>query len=206
MIKIWGRASSQNVQKVLWCCDELALQYSRTDWGGTFGGNDDPEYRRMNPHGRVPTIKDGDNIVWESNTVMRYLCSKYAAPHLYPTDPYARSEVDRWSDWQLATMNPPMVTLLLGYYRTPAEQRDAKALEKARLQAIDLWTIVEKEMSKKPYLAGDAFTLADIGNGILVHRWYTYPIERPNLPKLADWYSRLSERAGFKAHIAGPVS
>jgi glutathione S-transferase len=206
VIKIWGRTSSLNVQKVLWCCDELAIAYDRVDWGGSFGGNDDPEYRAINPNGRVPTVKAGDDIVWESNTILRYLCATHNGGRLHPSDPYRRSQIERWMDWQLAVLNPSMTTLLLGYYRTPADKRDPAALEKARLQAVEQWAIIESQIKSRSFLAGDEFTLADIGNGILVHRWFSYPIERPNFARLRGWYDRLSERPGFKAHVAGPVS
>jgi glutathione S-transferase len=206
VITIWGRTTSLNVQKVLWCCDELGIAYKRIDWAGSFGGNDDPVYRAMNPNGRVPTIKDGDEIVWESNTILRYLCAKHGGARLLPTEPYARSRIERWMDWQLASLNPYMTALLLGYYRTPAEKRDAAPLEKARQQAAEQWTIVERELEKRPFLASGELTLADIGNGILAHRWHSYPITRPELPALRAWYERLAERPGFKAHIAGPVS
>jgi glutathione S-transferase len=206
MLKIWGRTSSLNVQKVLWCCVELGIEFERTDWGGSFGGNDDPAYRAMNPNGRVPTIKDGDVVVWESNTILRYLCATHGGAWLHPADPAGRSAVERWMDWQLAALNPSMTTLLIGYYRTPPEKRDAAMLENARKQAIDQWSIVEKWLDGRDYLTGSQLTLADIGNGILVHRWHSYPIERPNLPRIKSWYERLAVRPGFQTHVAGPVS
>ncbi len=206
MLKIWGRSSSLNVQKVLWCCVELGIPFERIDWGGSFGGNDDPAYRAMNPNGRVPTIKDGDDIVWESNTILRYLCATHGGQQLHPANPLQRSEVERWMDWQLAALNPPMTTLLLGYYRTPPEKRDPVALANARKQALEQWSIVEKWLDGRAYLGDAEFTLADIGNGILVHRWHSYPIEQPHLPRLKAWYDRLSRRPGFQAHVAGPVS
>jgi glutathione S-transferase len=206
MITIWGRSNSLNVQKTLWCCEELDIKFERIDWAGPFGGNDDPAYLAMNPNGRVPTIRDGDNIVWESNSVIRYLCAVYGGERMLPADPYRRSEVERWMDWQLATLNPPMTTLLLGYYRTPPEKRNAAALEAARTEAIRCWTIAEGQIAKNGFLAGPALTLADIGNGILVHRWYEYPIERPALPALETWYDALCARSGFQKYILGPVS
>lgn len=205
-MKIWGRTSSLNVQKVLWACVELGVEFERVDWGGSFGGNDDPAYRAINPNGKVPTIKDGDRIVWESNTILRYLCATRGGERMYPADPYRRSEVERWMDWQLAGLNPSMTTLLIGHYRTPPEKRDAAALETARKQAIEQWAIVETWLEGRDFLTGKAFTLADIGNGILIHRWHTYPIERPDFPRLKAWYDRLAVRPGFQAHIAGPVS
>jgi len=206
MIKVWGRSTSLNVQKVLWCCVELGIKFERVDWGGPFGGNEDPAYLAKNPNGRVPTIEDGDKIIWESNSILRYLCASYGGTRLHPSDPFARSEVERWMDWQLATLNPPMTTMLIGYYRTPVEKRDAAALEAARKEAIRCWTIVEKFIAHRRYLAGNDLTLADIGNGILVHRWHNYPIERPPLPHIAMWYRTLSQRPGFQAHILGPIA
>jgi glutathione S-transferase len=109
-------------------------------------------------------------------------------------------------DWQLASLNPPMTTMLLGYYRTPPDKRDAAALEAARKDALRCWTIVERFIVGRRYLAGPDLTLADIGNGILVHRWHNYPIERPELPNIKAWYQVLSERPGFREHILGPIA
>lgn len=160
----------------------------------------------MNPHGRVPTVKDGDAIVWESNAIIRYLCATRNGVSLYPADALGRSQIERWMDWQLASLNPAMTALLLGYYRTEPEKRNLAALENAREQAIGYWTLLDRWLEKRDYLAGSDFTLADVGNGILVHRWHSYPIERPALPRLKAWYDRLAEREGFRRHVAGPVS
>jgi glutathione S-transferase len=206
MIKIWGRSTSLNVQKVLWCCVELGIPFQRIDWGGPFGGNGDPAYLALNPNGRVPTIEDGDKIVWESNSILRYLCAVYAGVCLHPADAFARSEVERWMDWQLASLNPSMTTMLIGYYRTPEHQRDAAALEAARKEALRCWTIVESFIAGRRYLTGPELTLADIGNGILVHRWHSYPIERPELPNIKAWYRTLSQRPGFAQHVLGPIA
>lgn len=206
MLTIWGRKTSSNVQKVLWCCAELGVPFERLDWGGPFGGNDDPAYRAMNPNGRVPTIKDGETIIWESNTILRFLCATRGGSRLHPLDPARRSEVERWMDWQIATLNPSMTTLLIGYYRPSKVKRDPAALEQARGQAIRHWSIVERQLESRDYLAGADFTLADIGNGILVHRWLNYPIERPSLPGVSKWYERISQRPGFAAYVAGPIS
>lgn len=205
MLKIWGRATSSNVQKVLWTCAELDIAFERVDWGGPFGGNTDRAYLAMNPTGLVPTVEDGALVIWESNTIIRYLCATRGGEHLHPRDPARRTEVERWMDWQLSAIGPPMGVMLMGYYRTPPEQRDARALEAARMRAIDLWSMVERQLERGPYIAGADFTLADVVLGMFGHRWHVYPIERPALPRLKAWYERIGERPGFKAHIAGPV-
>lgn len=206
MLKIWGRKNSSNVQKVLWTCAELDVAFERVDWGGAFGGNKDPAYLAMNPNGLVPTVQDGDLIIWESNTIMRYLCAKHGGEHLHPKEPARRTYVERWMDWQLQTLIPPMATLLFGYYRTPVEKRDPAALEAARQRGIELWSIIDNQLARGDYLAGGALSLADICVGIWSHRWHAYPIERPSLPRLAAWHERIAREPGFRTHVAGPVS
>ncbi|HEX6841244.1 MAG TPA: glutathione S-transferase family protein [Stellaceae bacterium] len=203
---MWGRKNSSNVQKVLWTCAELGVAFERVDWGGPFGGNQDSAYLALNPNGLVPTVQDGDLVIWESNTIMRWLCATRGGERLHPSDPALRTHVERWMDWNLSSLTTPMSGLLWGYYRTPPEKRDATALDAARRRAIELLAMVERRLDGRNYLAGDAFTLADIGIGIWVHRWYFYPIERPDMPRLKAWYGRIGERAGFRDYVAGPVS
>jgi glutathione S-transferase len=206
MLKIWGRTTSSNVQKVLWCCAEIEIPYERVDWGGPFGGNDDPEYRRMNPNGRVPTVEDDGLVIWESNTICRYLCATRGGERLYPKDPRARTHVERWMDWQLATPGGPMGTLLQQLYRAKPEARDPKTIEAARQQALAAWKIADGALEGRPYLAGSELTLAEITLGTLVYRWHVFPIERPELKNLRAWYERMRERPAFRTHIEIPIS
>ena len=206
MLKIWGRTTSSNVQKVLWCCAELGIDYERVDWGGPFGGNQDPDYLAMNPNGRVPTIQDGDLIVWESNTICRYLAATRGGERLYPAAPGRRAHVERWMDWQLSTIGPPMGQLLYGLIRTKPEARDQAAIEAARRKALTAWTIVEDALAASPFLAGDSLSLAEIVVGTLVYRWHAFPIERPPLHRLKSWYERMRERPAFKTHIEIPIT
>jgi glutathione S-transferase len=201
MLKIWGRASSSNVQKVLWCCAELDLAFERVDHGGSFGGNRDPEYLKLNPNGLVPTVIDGDLVMWESNTICRYLAATRGDEHLYPRDAASRTHVERWMDWQLSVVATPMSGLLFGLVRTKPEARDQAAIEAARRRALAAWTIADDALKTQPYLAGGALSLAEIVLGTQIYRWFTLPIERPVLPALRAWYDRLHERPGFKTHI-----
>jgi len=207
MLKIWGRASSSNVQKVLWCCAELDLAFERLDVGGPFGGNKDPEYLRLNPNGLVPTVKDGDLIMWESNTICRYLAgTRPGGERIYPRGPAERTHVERWMDWQLAVVGPPMGQLLFGLIRSTPETRDQAAIEAARRRALTAWTIVDDEIKERPYLAGDTLSLAEIVLGTQIYRWFTFPIERPELTNVRRWYDRMRERPGFKTHIEVPIT
>src|SRR5712692_5237517 len=206
MLKIWGRATSSNVQKVLWCCAELNIPFDRVDHGGPFGGNRDPEYLKLNPNGLVPTVIDGDLVMWESNTICRYLAATRKGERLYPRDPALRTHVERWMDWQLSVVGTPMSGLLFGLVRTAPEARDQAAIEAARRRALAAWMIAEDALKNQPYLAGGDLSLAEIVLGTMVYRWFTLPIERPALPALHAWYERLRERPGFKTHIALPIT
>jgi glutathione S-transferase len=205
-IKIWGRKNSANVQKVLWCCAELEIPFERVDLAGAFGGNDEPEYLAKNPHGRVPTIEDGEVIVWESNSCIRYLASTRHGVALYPADAARRSEIERWMDWQLATLNDPIGALLFGFYRAAPERRDDSALASARVEAMLLWSTVDGWLATRDFLAGRNFSLADIAVGVMAYRWFAFPIERPEMKYLEAWHERLTAREGFRAHVALPLS
>jgi glutathione S-transferase len=206
MLKIWGRKTSSNVQKVLWCCGELDIAFERIDIGGPFGGNQDAEYLALNPNGLVPTVQDGELIMWESNTICRYLCTTRHGERLYPSDPATRTHVERWMDWQLSAIGPPMGGLLMGLIRSKPEERNQAAIEAARRRALAAWTIVEDELANRPYLAGSQLSLAEIVLGTQVYRWHTFPIERPPLKNLKAWYDRMRERPAFRTHIEIPIT
>ena len=140
--------------KVLWCCAELGIDFERLDWGGKFGGNNDKAYREMNPNGLVPTLKDGDFILWESNSIMRYLNVKYGGGKLLPAKPEGMANANRWMDWQLSAFNATIVPLFWNLVRTPADKRDPKAVEAALDKTIKAWQVVEDHLAKSHFLGG----------------------------------------------------
>ena len=205
-MKIWGRANSINVMKVLWCADECGLTSEREDVGMAFGGNDQKWYLDMNPNGVVPTIDDGGRIVWESNTVVRYLSAKYAAGTLWPNDPGERSEADRWMDWQASTVNASMRDVFWGLIRTPPEKRDMAAINKSAVEAGKVWARLDQKLEGKRYVGGQHFTMGDIPVGCFVHRWYALAIERPELKNVKAWYERLQARPAYAKHVMPPLT
>jgi len=205
MLTIWGRATSSNVQKVLWCCDELGLGYERIEAGREFGRVGDAAYQAMNPNALVPTLVDGDLVVWESNTILRYLCNRYGGEHLYPADPAARSRVDRWLDWQLSTMAPAIGPVFWALVRPPEGGSDPKVVAALAERLAQVWTLLDRQLAERPYVAGAALSLADLALGNSIRRWYSFAAARPELPHVAAWYRRLGERPGFRTHIMTPV-
>jgi glutathione S-transferase len=206
MLKIWGRTNSINVQKVLWCCAELKLEYDRVNAGGQFGVNNTPEYLAMNPNGLVPTINDDGLVLWESHAIVRYLARKHGAGSLWPADEKACADADRWMEWYSTTLWGNLRPVFWNLVRVEAGKRDMKAVEDARRKMAENFKIVENQLSGRQYLAGDTLTMADIPMGVAVHRWFVLPIERPDYPRLAAYYERLKQRPAFAAHCAAPLS
>jgi glutathione S-transferase len=201
MLKIWGRANSINVQKVLWCADELGLEYQRIDIGGAFGGNDQPAYLRLNPNGRVPTIEDDGFVLWESNSIVRYLAAKHGLGTLCPSGLKARADVERWMDWMTGTLNAPMTSIFWGLVRTVPEKRDPAAIEAARKSAAEGWALLDAHLRDRPFVGGDRLTMGDIPAGCAAYRWFNLPVERPAAPHLKAWYERLATRPAYAKNI-----
>ncbi|WP_244817643.1 glutathione S-transferase family protein [Caballeronia sp. Lep1P3] len=204
MLTIWGRANSVNVQKVLWCCDELGLEYERIDAGLQYGRNHEPDYLAMNPMGRVPTLVDGDFVLWESNAIIRYLVMQYGEKStLYPADAKTRASVDRWLDWTLSTLQPAERPVFWGYIRTPAPKRRVDQLEADAREVEKLWRVIDAHLEDRDYLEGNAFTLADLVIAAYARRWFGIAeLDRPALRALERWYAQQSARAGFERYVA----
>ncbi|HUL57025.1 MAG TPA: glutathione S-transferase [Usitatibacter sp.] len=198
MLRIWGRISSINVQKVVWCADELGLEYERIDAGGSFGLTQSPEYLAMNPNSYVPTIDDGGFVLYESNAIVRYLAARHSSGTLWPEDLEARADADRWMEWLSTTLVPSMREAFWQLIRVPAEKRDAAAVEKSRSGTERLMGILDAQLAKGRYLTPHGFTTADIVTGCAVHRWLRLPLERTPRPNVERWYADLKSRPGSR--------
>jgi len=208
MIRLWGRATSSNVMKVVWLLEELGLSYERRDVGGPFGGTSGPEYRAMQPLGLVPALEeDGGFTLFESNAILRYICNAHApATPLYPADPRRRAEVEAWMDFQQTALNRPASVVFIGLIRTPPEKRDAAAIAAGVKEAAAMWAIIDARLARHPHVAGESLSLADMAYGPHVHRWFNMPIEdRPEAPHLRAWYDGLLTRPAYKAACTGPI-
>lgn len=202
MLKVYGRTSSSNVMKVMWAIGELGLDHERVDAGLTFGVVDTPDYRAMNPNGRVPTIVDGDLTLWESNVIVRYLAAKHDAGGLWPEDPAARADIERWMDWQQTTQNPAFTPVFWGLVRTPEAERNADAIAAAIKQSIAQMRILEARLEGRDWIGGDKLSIGDFALGPNAHRFFNLPFERPDLPNARAWYDRMLARPAYVAHVA----
>lgn len=199
MLKILGRRTSGNTQKVLWCCDELGLAYEREDVGREFGRNREPEYLALNPNGRVPTLVDDGFVLWESNAIVRYLCAKHGMGTLCPPQLQQRADMERWMDWQQTTLRPPFHALsdALQSPNPPGGE-----VMKRLCETMDnAWKILDAQLAQQPFVAGAGLTMADIPFCYIVNRWYRLPLEHRGLAHIKAWYDRLCERPAFRRNV-----
>ena len=206
MLRVWGRTNSINVQKVMWAVGELGLEHERIDAGGAFGGLDTDAYGRLNPNRKVPTVQDGELVMWESNACVRYLAARHGSGRLWPEDPAQRAVADMWMDWQQTTLLPDMFVVFWGLIRTPEDKRDNAAIEAAANRLGTIWAMLDDCLAGRTFVGGEAFTMGDIPVGAACYRYYGLPIERPRLANVERWYERLKERAPFREHVMLPIT
>ena len=205
MLRVWGRKSSFNVQKVMWLLGELGLAHERIDAGSAFGGLDTPEFLAMNPHGRIPVIDDGEAIVWESHAILRYLAARHGAGKFWSDDPAARAQVDGWMDWSQTALQPDfLVGVFWGFYRMPEEKRNWPAIKAALARCAVDFGKLDKLLDGRTFLLGNKLSLADITAGTSLYRYFELEIERPQFTRLERWYHALREREPYRTHVMLP--
>lgn len=198
---LWGRRNSANVQKVLWILGELELDYEHVPLGGVHGGNRRADYLALNPNGLVPTLRDGDLVIWESHAITRYLGAEYGSGLLFPIAARERAVVDQWTDWTATTFQPAWISMFWLKVRTPLEQQDRAAIDQAVTATQHCFDILEQRLRETPYLGGDALSYADVAAGVAMHRWTTMDVARPSRPAVEAWHARLNNRPAFRTAV-----
>jgi len=201
MLQVLGNSSSINVRKVLWLCGELDLPHERQPWGSGHCDTSLPEFTALNPNALVPVIRDGDVVLWESNTILRYLAMRHARTDLLPADPAARARVEQWMDWQAAELNNAWRPAFMGLVRRSPEHADPATIEAGVRQWNRHMAMLDQQLARTGgHVLGDHFTLADIVLGLATNRWFMTPMQRPSLPAVSAYYERLSQRPAYLRH------
>jgi glutathione S-transferase len=201
MLKILGKASSINVRKVLWLCAELELPYQLEEWGSGFRSTRETAFLALNPNALVPVIIDADVVLWESNTICRYLAARHPRSDLLPTAPQDRARVEQWMDWQATELNNAWRYAFMALIRKSPAHTDQAAID----ASVESWNrhigIIEQQLaSTGAYMTGETFTLADIVIGLSLNRWFMTPLAHPHFPAVDAYWARLGERSGFQLH------
>lgn len=202
MMKVLGRADSLNVRKVMWAMAELGIACEREDYGGPFGRNDTPDYLKLNPNGLVPTLVDGETVVWESNSIIRYLAERQNASAFGGATTAARAHISQWMDWQLGTLNPPISVLFGQLVRLSADKRDQQLIDANVKTFRNLMGVLAQALPEQGYLFGANVSAADVVIGVMLHRFFALIPEPGVGSRIVAYHSALSVRPGFRAHVA----
>lgn len=205
MITVWGRRSSINVQKVLWALGETGVKFERETVGGQFGGNDTKEFKKLNPMGLVPVVKDGTLVLFESNAILRYVARRYGRGTIIPRGYRALGLAERWVEWTQSTAAPAVGAVFMQKVRTAPEQADAKVIAQGTKQAAAAFRLANRMLGKKPFVTGRHFTYGDIPLGALYWRYRNLEIDRPQLPNLERWFEQLEERKPYRDYVKVPI-
>jgi len=200
-LKIWGRNNSSNVQKTMWAVGELGIAYERIDVGMEHGGNDTVAYRAINPNGLIPTIQDGNFVLWESNSIIRYLAARYGPSKLEPADMRSRAVASQWMDWQISMFQPVFTKVFWSLVRTPIAQRNPLVIADAKAKSIEAAKIINAALERNAYLAGNSFSMGDIPMGVFIYRFRALIPDRPPLSNLERWYAEIEQRSAFREHV-----
>lgn len=201
-LTVWGRASSSNVQPVMWALGELGIVHERIDVGGRFGGLDSDDFAELNPNREIPVLRDGTLVLWESRAILRYLGLAYGVGSLWPEDPAERAIADQWLEWAKTTVDDPFIVgVFWGFWRTPEADRNMDAVMAKWEEVNACMAIADRRLEARRHLCGESLTLADIGFACFLYRYFTLPLERPVLSALKRYYEALSERPAYRTHI-----
>ncbi|MEM7060583.1 MAG: glutathione binding-like protein [Pseudomonadota bacterium] len=202
MLTIWGRSTSSNVQTAMWAVAELGLEHQRLDWGGAFGGNDEPDYRAMNPNGLIPVMKDGDTVLWESPVILRYLGARYGNAAFWPKDPATRARLDMWAEWTKTSVSPELIyKVFWQLVRTKAAERNQAMVDSGAAALKTLMPRLDARLAEVTYLGSDNVCFADIMAGHILYRYMTLDFDKAATPNIDAYYARLTERPAYQQHV-----
>jgi glutathione S-transferase len=200
MLEIWGRRNSSNVIPVMWTVGELGLEHVRHNIGGSFGGDNTDAFSTLNPNRLIPTINEDGFVLWESLAISRYLSRRYGLGSLWPEDPQQAALADQWMDWCKSNISPNVMEVFFNQVRREKEDQDAARMRQCADAAIKHLQVLEKHLENREFVVGDDFSVGDIPLGSFMYKYFNLDIDRPDLPAIAAWYARLSERPAYHKH------
>jgi len=206
MLKIWGRRNSQNVQKPMWLIGELGLAHEHVDAGGKFGVVDTPSFQAMNPNAKVPVIKDGALVLWESLAITNYIAAQYgrdsSAGVFWSDDAAERAPAVQWMYWAATSLQPAFLNgIFMAYFRTPEAKRNMQQVESGMAMVGGLMALLDAQLAGKKYVLGEQLSLADIAVGVNLYRYFEIDLPKPAIPNVTAYYERLQARPAYRQHV-----
>ena len=204
MLTIYGRKSSANVQKVHWICKEGNLEFKQIDVGGKYGGHTSTEFKKMNPNSTIPVLKDDSFVIYESNSIMKYISNRY---NILKEDNDEKSALNnQWIDWASLVFGLQCATYTAHNMLLPIEQRDPNIASETKNKIVSSFEILDHQLHKNKFINDDKLGLADIPIGCWIHRCIILNLDFSKFKSLERWYKKLKENYSYKdAVISAPL-
>jgi glutathione S-transferase len=198
-LRIYGIARTRAF-RVLWIAEELGLSYEHLPIEIGDAGAGSPEFRKINPNGRLPFIEDNGFVLFESLAITFYLAKKHSNGMLYPGGPEAEARAWQWSFWAIAEVDRGVNIWSLHAVRLPEAERDATKREEALKVIAKPFRILDTAVAQQPYLLGDTFTIADLNVAAVISR--AVDIDLSAVPSLKAWLMRCLDRPAAQRALA----
>ena len=199
MLTVYGRKSSANVQKVRWICSEGNLEFKTEIVGGKYGGLTSPEFIRLNPNSTIPVLKDGDFILYESNSIIKYISDKFDILRSDTQEKIALN--NQWIDWSSSVFGLNCSHYTLHNILLPIDQRNTTLASEAKKKIYSCFELLNKQLEKTNYLLDNELSLADIPVGCWIHRCVVLGLEIAEFKSLEKLYVNLKERSAFRTEV-----
>ena len=199
MLTIYGRKSSANVQKVRWICSEGNLEFKTEIVGGKYGGLTSPEFIRLNPNSTIPVLKDGDFILYESNSIIKYISDKFDILRSDTQEKIALN--NQWIDWSSSVFGLNCSHYTLHNILLPIDQRNTTLASEAKKKIYSCFELLNKQLEKTNYLLDNELSLADIPVGCWLHRCMVLGLRIAEFKSLEKLYVNLKERSAFRTEV-----
>ncbi len=189
----------------MWACAELGVDVDRLDYGENFAALDTPEFRTLNPHGKIPVLQRADGVaLFETPAILRYLAASYGPENFWPTDPAKRAKIDMWAEWAKHDIAEAFTgPIFWRVVRTPDVRHDHAAIQTA-IDTFESQLAIAEPRLPTGYLCGDHFTLADVQFGHVLYRYYDINIPRKSFPNVERYYETLTQRPAYQTHVMRP--
>lgn len=194
MLKLYGSARSRGV-RCLWMLGELGIPYDHKDYLPRSAETKTAEFLAMNPNARVPVIDDDGFVLSESMAINFYLAKKHGSP-LFPKDPKAEALTLQWMLWETDRLDRQIVNFVNHTSGLPAAERKPEAAAAAWAEVTPAFDVLESHLAKNQWLAGDAFSLADLNVASALYR--AFAVDTAKWPKLTAWLNRCWDRPAAK--------
>jgi glutathione S-transferase len=193
--KLYGISGSRAIRSI-WAAEEVGLAYEHVP---THFATDtkNEEYLAVNPNGRIPTLVDGDLVLFESMAINLYLAKKYGGD-LYPQSVAGEAQAWQWSVWGISEIEPLQMQIVVQKFFTPKDKRDAGVVARAEKGLARPLDVLDRHLAKSGYLLGEEFRIADLNVAGVMLLLEMIAMDLSNWANVSAWLARCYERESLE--------